>query len=64
MNLLIDKFVNIAMVKDLSNSNINMKKPMLIKAFWSTKPMNRLKISCFMCLLSILCIYCFLLEIV
>ena len=38
MNLLIDKFVNIVMVKDLSNSNINMKKPMLIKAFWSTKP--------------------------
>ena len=38
MNLLIEKFVNIAMVKDLSNSNINMKKTMLIKAFWSTKP--------------------------
>ena len=37
MNLLIEKFVNIAMVKDLSNSNINMKKLMHIKAFWSTK---------------------------
>ncbi len=37
MNLLIDKFVDIAMVKDLSNSNINMKKLMPIKAFWSTK---------------------------
>ena len=35
-NLLIVQFVNIVRAKDLSNSNINMKKTTLIKAFWST----------------------------
>jgi len=35
-NLLIVKFVNIVGAKDLSNSNVNMKKTTLIKAFWST----------------------------
>ena len=33
MNLLIDKFVNIAMVKDTSNSNINMKKPTAYQSY-------------------------------
>jgi len=54
------KFANTVLEEVLLNLSISMKNKMLIRAFWSIKLMNRSKIPYFMWLISIICIYYFL----
>ena len=54
------KFANTVLEKVLLNLSTSMKNKMPIRAFWSIKFMNRSKIPYFMWLISIICIYCFI----
>ena len=63
MNLWIERYANIVMAEDSLFFVTNLKKLMPIKVSWSTS-MNRYKIPYYMGLLTPLCVYCFLLEII
>ena len=62
MNLWIERYVNTVMAEDSLFFATNLKKLTPTKASWSIS-MNRSKIPYYMGLLTLLCVYCFLVEI-